>query len=82
MIEIIPNWHPVFVHFTVALLIIAAIIHLLSHFLPKGDLVNQLTIVARWKCWFGMEFTLLTLAEGGTESTSPLSAKPRYSNLS
>ncbi len=48
MIEMIPNWHPVFVHFTVALLIIAAAIHLLSHFLPNGELANQLTIVARW----------------------------------
>ena len=64
MIEIIPNWHPVFVHFTVALLIIAAIIHLLSHFLPKGDLVNQLAIVARWNFRFGMGFTLLTISAG------------------
>lgn len=64
MIEIIPNWHPVFVHFTVALLIIAAAIHLLSHFLPKGELANQLTIVARWNLWFGVGFTLLTVAAG------------------
>lgn len=57
MMEIIPSWHPVFVHFTVALLIIAAAIHLLSHFLhhfqSKGKLANQLTIVARWNLWFG-----------------------------
>ena len=64
MIAIIPNWHPVFVHFTVALLIIAAAIHLLSHFLPKGALANQLTIVARWNLWFGVVFTLLTVAAG------------------
>ena len=64
MIEIIPNWHPVFVHFTVALLIIAATIHLLSHFLPDGELANQLTIVARWSLWLGVGFTLLTVAAG------------------
>jgi uncharacterized membrane protein len=64
MIEILPNWHPVFVHFTVALLIIAAAIHLLSHFLPKGELADQLTIVARWNLWFGVGFTLLTVAAG------------------
>src|SRR5450759_318225 len=68
MIEIIPNWHPVFVHFTVALLIIAAAIHLLSHFLHHfqsgGELANQLTIVARWNLWFGVGFTLLTVAAG------------------
>lgn len=64
MIEIVPNWHPVFVHFTVALLIVAAAIHLLSHFLPKGDVANQLTIVARWNLWIGVGFTLLTVAAG------------------
>jgi uncharacterized membrane protein len=64
MIEIIPNWHPVFVHFTVALLIIATTIHLLSRFLPNGKLANQLTIVARWNLWIGMGFTLLTVAAG------------------
>ena len=47
MIEIIPNWHPAFVHFTVALLITAAAIHLLSHFLPKGELANQLMKVSQ-----------------------------------
>lgn len=64
MIEILPNWHPVFVHFTVAFLIIAATIHLLSHFLPKGKLGNELTVVARWNLWIGMGFTLLTVATG------------------
>ena len=64
MIEIIPNWHPVFVHFTVALLIIAAAIHLLSHFLSNGELADQLTIVARWNLWIGMGFTLLAVAAG------------------
>lgn len=64
MIEIVPNWHPVFVHFTVALLIVAAAIHLLSHFLPKGGVANQLTIVARWNLWIGVGFTLLTVAAG------------------
>lgn len=64
MIEIVPNWHPIFVHFTVALLIIAAAIHLLSHFLPKGEVANQLTIVARWNLWIGVGFTLFTVAAG------------------
>lgn len=64
MIEVVPNWHPVFVHFTVALLIIATALHLLRHFLPKGELANQLTIVARWNLWIGAGFTLLTVAAG------------------
>lgn len=64
MINIIPNWHPVFVHFTVALLSIATIIHLLSRFLPGGELAGQLTIVARWNLRLGVGFTLLTVAAG------------------
>jgi uncharacterized membrane protein len=64
MVEILPNWHPVFVHFTVSLLALAAALHLLTHFLPKGELANQLTIVARWNLWIGVGFTLLTVAAG------------------
>lgn len=64
MIEVIPNWHPVFVHFTVALLVIATIAQLLSHFLPNGELARQLAIVARWNLWLGVGFTLLTVAAG------------------
>jgi len=34
MIEIIPNWHPVFVHFTVALLSLAVGFHVICPLLP------------------------------------------------
>lgn len=64
MIEIIPNVHPIFVHFTVALLIIAAGIHLLSHFVSSSGLKNQMAIVARWNLWIGIALTVLTVAAG------------------
>ena len=64
MIDILPNWHPIFVHFTVALLIVATAIHLLSRFMPNCELRNQLTIVARWNLWIGAMVTLLTVAAG------------------
>ena len=64
MINIIPNYHPIFVHFTVAMLIVAAAIHLLSHFMPNSELRNQLTVVARWNLWIGVVFTLITVAAG------------------
>lgn len=64
MIDIIPNWHPVFVHFTVALLIIAATLHLLSHFVRDSELAGQLAIVGRWNLWIGAGLTLLTAASG------------------
>jgi uncharacterized membrane protein len=64
MINIIPNWHPIFVHFTVALLIAATAIHLLSRIVPNSDLASQLAIVARWSLWIGVGITLLTVAAG------------------
>ena len=64
MIEILPNWHPIFVHFTVALLIVAAAMHVLSHFVSDTGLRNQLTITARWNLWIGVGFTFLTVAAG------------------
>ena len=64
MINILPNWHPIFVHFTVALLIVAAAMHVLSHFVSDTGLRNQLTITARWNLWIGIAFTLLTVAAG------------------
>ncbi len=64
MITILPNWHPMFVHFTVALLIVATAIHLLSRFLPDSELRNQLSIVARWNLRIGVAITLITVALG------------------
>ena len=64
MINIIPNWHPFFVHFTVALLIVAVMIHLLLHLMPGGKTADQLTVVARWNMRIGTVFMLLTVAAG------------------
>lgn len=64
MLNILPNWHPIFVHFTVALLIVAAAMHVLSHFVSDSALKNQLTITARWNMWVGIGFTVLTVAAG------------------
>ncbi len=64
MIEIIPNWHPIFVHFTVALLVVAAALHLLSRLIPEGELHNQLSMVTRWNLRIGTGLTLFTVAAG------------------
>ncbi|HEY0665781.1 MAG TPA: DUF2231 domain-containing protein [Gallionella sp.] len=64
MIEIIPNWHPIFVHFTVALLLVAAALHLLSRFVIGGELGRQLPVVARWNLRIGTGLTAFTIAAG------------------
>lgn len=59
MFEIIPNWHPIFVHFTVALLSLAVGLFVVTPFL-KGTLQEQWRIVANWSLWFGAGFSVIT----------------------
>jgi len=64
MPEIIPNWHPIFVHFTVALLSTAVGLHLLVRFISNETLRSQWEIVAQWNLWLGAILTLVTVAMG------------------
>lgn len=65
MIEIIPNWHPIFVHFTIGLLGTAVLFFLFSIVLPVSDgLKTNWQVVARWCLWTGMAVTLLTILAG------------------
>ncbi len=67
MPEIIPNLHPVFVHFTVALVSVSVglfiALLLFGRVFPEG-LQRQLGIVARWNLWLGAAITLVTVAAG------------------
>lgn len=62
--EIIPNWHPVFVHFTVALLSTSVGLYVVSAFINQDKLKNQCHTVARWNLWLGMAITVVTLLTG------------------
>lgn len=64
MIEIVPNWHPIFVHFSVALLITATLLHLASHVVKNEELSKKCALVGRWNLWLGASFTVLTVAAG------------------
>ncbi|TVP56964.1 MAG: DUF2231 domain-containing protein [Halomonadaceae bacterium] len=63
MIEIIPNWHPVWVHFPIALLVIAGVMFWLASSL-RGRLGHDLTLVARWNLGLGVLFLAPTLLTG------------------
>jgi len=63
-VEIIPNWHPIFVHFTVALLAIGVLFHPLALLADREDLRRQWAAVARWNLWLGTAFAVLTVATG------------------
>lgn len=59
MPEIIPNWHPLFVHFTVALLALSVGLYVVVPFVPQ-PLKTQWKIVACWTLWFGTGFSIVT----------------------
>lgn len=64
MPEIIPNWHPIGVHFTIALLSLAAMLYLAAPWLKSQALREQALIVARWNLLFGAGFAVVTAILG------------------
>ncbi len=64
IIDIQPNWHPVFVHFTVSLLFMAVLLFLIAAILRKEPLHSQLATVARWNLWLGAAMTVGTVLAG------------------
>ena len=65
MIEVLPNWHPVFVHFTIALLSMAVIFNVLKIILPSGHHYQKaLTILAKSNLYIGLAFALITAIAG------------------
>jgi len=64
MIEIVPNWHPLFVHFTVALLSVAVVLFVLAALLKGYVLRGQWLTVARWNLWLGIGFAVITVIAG------------------
>lgn len=69
MIEIIPNWHPMFVHFTVALFSVAVLFLVLSYFFTSFSgstnfLASEFEIVGRWNLWLVSLITIGTVLAG------------------
>lgn len=64
MIDIIPNWHPIFVHYTVALLSLAVGFYVVNPWLSEGKIKQQLYIMARWNLYLGTGFGIVTAIAG------------------
>lgn len=78
MIEILPNWHPIFVHFTVALFSISVLLYVVSLVLTKGPFKTQLLGVANWNLWMGGIFTIVTLIMGWLAYNSVVHDTPSH----
>ena len=65
MIEIIPNWHPLLVHFTVGLLSTSVLFYLASACLSRQNPWKQQWLnMANWSLWSGCLFAIGTAIAG------------------
>ena len=64
MIQVIPNWHPIFVHFTVALLLIAVTMFVIGHLFRQKEWHKAVLLVAHWNFWIGTIASVLTAIAG------------------
>lgn len=64
MIEILPNWHPVLVHFTIALFSTAIGLFFAGTIFVKKSWGKPLLQAAHLNLWIGAGFTVLTLLAG------------------
>lgn len=64
MIEIIPNWHPMFVHFSVALLATSVVLFVLTKLATHWRLEDQWLAAAYWNLWLGTLITVGTVTAG------------------
>ncbi len=69
MFEILPNWHPILVHFTVALFTASFGFYLLTYLSQSTHLISdkmtlEFEIVGRWGLWCAALVTILTVLAG------------------
>ena len=64
MIDIIPNWHPVLVHFTIALLAVATLLFVVVAIAGRRRPLPGMETAANWNLWLGAAITTVTLAAG------------------
>ncbi len=64
MPEIIPNWHPMMVHFTIALLLTSVLLFAISKVSSNSQLANMALQAAYINLWSGTLLSLGTVAAG------------------
>ena len=64
MLEILPNWHPLFVHFTVALYTASFLFFVLGRVFFSQAWSGECLTAAYWTLWLGAIISVFTVAAG------------------
>ena len=64
LVEIIPNWHPIYVNFAVALICVSALCFFIGYLFHKRTLGKELLITARWCLWLGAIAIIVAVIAG------------------
>lgn len=64
MIEIIPNWHPIFVNFTIALFVVSALLYSAALLAPNAPWRQSCLATAQWNLALAAGFALITVGTG------------------
>lgn len=64
-IEIIPNLHPIFVHYTVALFSVSTALFVICFLFSNHKCADSLLKTASWNLWIGAIITIGTILSGG-----------------
>lgn len=81
MIEIIPNWHPLFVHFPIALLSMATLFFLAVNIFSNHSIQGQLRVLAYWNLWLGTGLAVIAAIAGWFSYNSVVHDTPSHTAM-
>mgnify|MGYP007012665457 CR=1 FL=1 len=82
MLEIIPNWHPIFVHFSVAFISLLGALQLVIWFKSSSDKINELLFMQKALIVITSFFVLLTVYTGWLAFNSVAHDTPSHMAMS
>ncbi len=81
ILNLIPNLHPIFVHFTVGLLSISVGFFVIGTIAKEQPWAKNFLTVARWNLWLGAAITVITIGTGLFEYYTIKHDEPSHSAM-
>jgi uncharacterized membrane protein len=81
MVEIIPNWHPVFVHFAIGLLISSTLFFVAGLVAGGRAIGPRLTVAGRWNLVVGVLAAVVAVATGLHAADTVVHDEPSHANM-